>query len=177
MEIKADKQPKWYRRTIYMLIAIVISALLPKFPVFSFQEDKGIIYIRSFSMDAETFYVTQTELATGAEEVESTMSVKGLYFCAKAMYAVCILALLCFFKDRWRMALCVIAATLAGVYYLLMVYYAIKITDYFYTTLYPNFAAIMPAVVLQLMLLARRDVAYHMMSLNEDEEKGDEPKD
>jgi len=160
-----------------MLMAVLASALLFVRPVFSFQEDKGIIYVRSFSMDSKMFYVTQTEMKTGMEEVVSTMSVKGLYICAWAMLATCLAALLCIFDDFWRMTLCIIAAALAGVYYLLMVYYAVQITDRFYTTLYPNLMAVLPAIVLQLMLLVRRDIAHDMMIANEDEEKEEEPQD
>ena len=47
-----------YRRWAYMLIAIAASAVMFLHPVFSFQQDKGIIYVRSFSMDQKRFYVT-----------------------------------------------------------------------------------------------------------------------
>ena len=160
-----------YRRWIYMTIAIIASALLISQTVFSFKEDKGIIYIRSFSMDQTTFYVTQTELATGAEEITATMSVAGLYYCARTLMAVCLLCFLCFFSNRWRMILAVLGAILAGVYYVLMIYYAVKITDFHYTTLYPNFWAVLPAIVLQMMVLTWQNVARYVMTLNENEEK------
>jgi len=153
-----------------MLLAIIASGLLLKHPVLSFQEDKGIIYTRSFSMDAKVFYVIQTKLDTGAEEVTATMSVAGLYYTAWAMIITCIACLVCVLNPKWRMLLSVLAATIAGVYYILMIYYAIAITDNHYTTLYPNFYALLPAIALQCMLLVRRDVAREIAAENENEE-------
>ena len=160
-----------YRRWIYMIIAIIASAILPSQKMFSFQDDKGIIYVRSFSMDEKVFYVTQTELATGAEEVTETMSIAGLYYCAKAMLVLCVLCFFCFFSKRGRMVLAVLAAILAGAYYILMIYYAVRITDEHFTTLYPTIMAVLPAIVLQLMLLVRRNVAHAAMLENINEEK------
>ena len=160
-----------FRRWAYMVVAIVAAGVLPMKPVFNFQEDKGIIYIRSFSMDKEMFYVTQTELSTGASEVVSTKSVAGLYYCARTMYYLCILCLLCFFSNKWRMWICVITAVCAGAYYILMLYYAVTITDNFYTTLYPTYMALLPAVVLQMMILVRQNVLLAEKQWNEDEEK------
>jgi peptidoglycan/LPS O-acetylase OafA/YrhL len=159
-----------YRRWAYMIVAIIATIILLHVPVFSFRDDKGIFYIRSFSMDQTTFYVTQTEIKTGAEEVTATMSVAGLYYCAKAILYLCIITLLCFFNKKWRMTLCVVTAVLAGAYYIVMVYYAMKMTDTHYTTLSPTIYAVLPAIVLQLMLLVRRNVASAIMAHNENEE-------
>ena len=170
-EKKRNKVRPVYLRWAYMVISVVAAALLLSHPVFSFQEDKGIIYVRSFSMDAKTFYVVQTKLDSGMEEVTETMSVAGLHYCAWAMLVTCAACILCFFSRKWRMILCILAAFLAGAYYILMIYYAIQMTDNYYTTLYPNLFALLPAVVLQLMLLARRDIAHRIMTENENEEK------
>ena len=107
MDNKADKKlfQAMYRRWIYMLIAIGASMFLLSHPVFSFKEDQGIIYIRSFSMDKTTFYVTQTELKTGAEHITATMSVKGLYYCNWAMLLGCILCFFCFFSFLMKIKL------------------------------------------------------------------------
>ena len=161
-----------FRRWVYMVIAIVASAVLSLHPVFSFQEDKGIIYIRSFSMDQETFYVTQTELRTGAEQITATMSVKGLYFCRRLMLFGCILCLLCFFSKRWRLTLALITAFIAGAYYVLMIYYAMRMSDDHYATLYPNLMAVFPAIVLQMMILVRQNIIKSMITA-EDTERGD----
>lgn len=160
MESEAEKRTikATFRRWIYMVVAIVAAALLPVKPVFSFLEDKGIIYVRSFSMDQREFVVTQTELATGAEQVTSTMSVKGLYYCQRAMLLGTILCFLCFYHYRWRIALCSIVAVICGIYYALMAIYAMRMADMHFTTLYPNWPAILPALVLQMMLMTRRNV-------------------
>ncbi len=151
--------PRMLRRWIYMSIAIIAAALLGTRPVFNFQSDTGILYTRSFSMeDQKQFVVTQRELSTGAEEVAAIMSVKGLYYCSKAMLWGSILCLLCFFSYRGRMTLIFVTVAAAGLFYILMIVYAIRMTDQHYATLYPNFAAIWPAIVLQAMLLTRSNM-------------------
>jgi hypothetical protein len=151
--------PRMLRRWIYMSIAIIAAALLGTRPVFNFQSDTGILYTRSFSMeDQKQFVVTQRELSTGAEEVAAIMSVKGLYYCSKAMLWGSILCLLCFFSYRGRMTLIFVTVAAAGLFYILMIVYAIRMTDQHYATLYPNFAAVLPAIVLQAMLLTRSNM-------------------
>ena len=54
-----------YRRWAYMVVAILVSTWLLDATVFNFEDDKGILYIRSFDMNQEEFVVTQTELDTG----------------------------------------------------------------------------------------------------------------
>ena len=169
-EFSKNETRAMFLRWAYMLLAIMVCALLFKSTVFSFQEDKGIIYIRSFEMDQQTFSVIQTDMSTQAEEVVATMSVKGLYYCNWAMYITCIACFLCFFSSRWRMALCIIAALLAGAYYILMIIYAIQITEVHFATLTPNLWAVLPAIVLQLMLMVRRNVMHHKLVENENEE-------
>lgn len=166
--------PTWAKQVICIFVAIIASGLLLKLPVFFFQDDKGIMYVRSFSMTPKIFYVMQTEIATGIEEVSATMSVAGLYYCAWAMLLTSLACLLCIYNNRWRMILCVAAAFFAGAYYLLMIYYAIEMTGNHYSTLYPNFVALLPAVVLHMMLLVRRNLAQSIMAENEDEEQEDE---
>ena len=151
--------PRMLRRWIYMSIAIIAAALLGTRPVFNFQSDTGILYTRSFSMeDQKQFVVTQRELSTGAEEVAAILSVKGLYYCSKAMLWGSMLCLLCFFSYRGRMTLIFVTVAAAGLFYILMIVYAIRMTDQHYATLYPNFAAIWPAIVLQAMLLTRSNM-------------------
>ena len=147
-----------YRRWAYMAVAILASAVLLDCSVFNFQDDTGIIYIRSFSMNQQVFTVTQTELSTGLSHVWDTMSVKGLYYCVKAMMWGSILCFLCFFSSRWRMRIAILTAFVAGAYYIFLVYYAIKISDLHYATFYPNWKSFLPAVVCQLMILTRTNV-------------------
>lgn len=151
--------PRMLRRWIYMSIAIIAAALLGTRPVFNFQSDTGMLYTRSFSMeDQKQFVVTQRELSTGAEEVAAILSVKGLYYCSKAMLWGSMLCLLCFFSYRGRMTLIFVTVAAAGLFYILMIVYAYRMTDQHYATLYPNFAAIWPAIVLQAMLLTRSNM-------------------
>ena len=141
-----------------MAIAIAAAAFLQTRPVLNFNEDKGIIYIRSFSMDQKTFYVTQTTLSDHVPEVTATMSVAGLYWCNEAMLWGTVLCLLCFFRNRWRILIATVTAVIAGLYYVLLVYYAIKMSDNHYATLYPNWMVIWPAIVCQMMVLTRQNV-------------------
>ena len=160
-----------FRRWIYMAVAIAASILLLNKPVFSFQEDIGIIYVRSFSMNATTFFVTQTELRTGAQQIVSTRSVHGLYYCAIILLIGSSLCFLCFFDERWRTSIAIITAVVAGIYYIFLVYYAIIIAQDYYATLYPNIVAIMPALILEAMLLVRRNIARSFFDADSDEEE------
>jgi len=164
------------RRRLYMAVAIIASVVLLQRPVFNFQDDKGIMYVRSFSMTEKTFVVTQTELATGIPHVTAVMSTKGLRICNYFMIAGCVLCWLCFFEDRWRVFIALVTALLAGVYYILMIYYAMRMSSDHYATLYPNFMAILPAIVLQMMVFVRRNV-FHVNLEAEDNalEKNDQP--
>ena len=147
-----------YRRWVYMAVAIIAALILLHHPVCNFLDDKGILYVRSFSMTQEEFVVTQTELATNISSTTATMSVKGLYYCIKAMIVGVILCFLCFFSDKWRIIIAVVTAFIAGFYYVFLVYYISKIADLHYATVYPNFMAILPAVVCQMMLLVRKNI-------------------
>ena len=126
-----------YRRWAYMVVAILVSTWLLDAAIFNFEDDKGILYIRSFDMNQEEFVVTQTELDTGLSHPWARMSVKGLYYLDKVMQWGCIACLLCFFSNRW---------------------YAMQISDVHYATFYPNFKVFLPAVVCQLMILVRQNV-------------------
>ena len=159
-----------YRRWAYMGIAILASALLFTRPVFSFQDDKGIIYVRSFTMDQKFFTVTQTELETGIPHVTAVMSVKWLYRINKVMLWSCIICLLCFWSNQWRFWIALVTACIAGVYYLFMAYYAMQITEDHYATLYPTFMAFLPAVVLQMMILVQQNVRREGMYRDEEVE-------
>ena len=169
-ELKNSIYPR-LRRWAYMVLAIITSALLFVAPVFHFQEDKGILYVRSFSMDQETFEVIQTEISTNMQQVVDTMSVKGLYYCAWGMLATSIACFLCFFRKRWRIALCFITIGFASAYYVLLIYYALRIEEAYFATLSPSWIAILPAIVLQLMLLIRREMIRAIRAEDVNEEK------
>ncbi len=158
------------RHFIFVLAAIVATAFLPSKPIFSFQSDKGIIYERSFSMDRHQFVVTQTDLATGAEHVTATMSVNGLYYCYLGMLFGSIACMLCFFSRRKTVKVCHFVIAVAGLYYGLAVFYALRIADQYYATLFPTITIILPAIVIQMMLLTRRNI---LRATREENEEGD----
>ena len=147
-----------WRPWIYMAVALVAVVLIRIAPVFSFQEEKGIVHVRSFTMDVKEFVEWRTDLQTGAKHVENTLSVWGLYCCYLVMLCGSIACLLCFFDDYLRFLLCALVIAAAGVYYVLIVYYAIRISDEFYATFYPSFTIICPAIVLQSMAWVRKDI-------------------
>ena len=109
-------------------------------------------------MNQKTFYVTQTDLKTGVGEITATTSVKWFYLCNKAMLWGCILSLLTFFSTRLRLTVTYITAVVAGFYYVLVVYYALKLADLHYTTLYPNYMIVLPAVVCAMMILVSKNI-------------------
>ena len=147
-----------YRRWAYMLIAIAASAVMSLHPVFSFQQDKGIIYVRSFSMDQKRFYVTQTDMSSGAQEITAVTSVKWLYYCSKAMLWGSILCFLCFFSNPIRLGITYAVAAVSGFYYVLMVYYSMYLSDLHYATISPNFMAIFPGIVCAMMVLTGKNI-------------------
>jgi len=165
-----------YRRWAYMAVAVVACLLLYTRPVFTFREDIGIRYIRSFEMTEKRFAVTQTEMATGIQQITATMPVKGLYFCHTAMMIGVVLCLLCFDMRGWRMIVCAVTAGICGLYYVLMVIYAIRMADLHYATVVPTFAAILPAIVLEMMLLTRQTIIRTMFIENDAEEEKEEEK-
>ena len=152
------KEKAMYRRWAYMAVAILAAVILLHRPTCNFLDDKGIYYVRSFSMTQKEFVVTQTDLKTDASNISATMSLKGLYYCIMAMIGGVCLCFLCFFSNRWRIILAVITAFIAGSYYIILVYYIYKMSDVHYATVYPNLTALLPAVVCQMMLLVRKNI-------------------
>ena len=157
-----------YRRWIYMVIAIVASVAMLSQPACKFLDDKGIRYVRSFSMTQTQITLTLTDIKTNTDTVKDTMSVKGLYYCVIAMIVVSSLCFLCFFSDRWRIIIAIITACVAGLYYILLVYYIFRIADKQFATAYPTFVVILPAVVCQMMLLVRRSIFQEITDAEEE---------
>ena len=160
MSTAQKKKPFYvmYRHWIYMVVAVVAALLIRIAPVFSFQEEKGIVHVRSFTMDVKEFVEWRTDLQTGAKHVENTLSVWGLYCCYLVMLCGSIACLLCFFDNYLRFLLCTLVILAAGVYYVLIMYYAIRISDEFFATFYPSFTIICPAVVLLAMAWVRKGI-------------------
>ena len=148
-----------YRRLAYMAIALTAVCLMRVAPVFSFSTDKGIIYDRSFTMDLQEFQVIQTTLDTHIPQVWATMSVNGLYVVQQILFWAIIVCMLVFYptKVRWYLSLGIAAA--GGVFYFLLIHYALRISDLQYATLAPTWVAFLPAVVIAMMILLNRNVS------------------
>lgn len=146
------------KRFIYILVAIVATLLLDHLPALSFMADRGIVYDRSYMMDQHLFQVVLTDLKSGVVTIDSTLSVNGLWICYTALWVSCLLVLLCFFSRRWRLRLTGITIGIASAYYALFLYYVIRIVGEYYPTIYPNIAVILPAIVIQMMILVRSSI-------------------
>lgn len=155
------------RRILYMAVAIIAAALMSLEPAFSFQDDKGIIYVRSCTMTDKKVQLTQTELSTGITSVVATRSVIGLYYTRIAMLVGSILVFLCFFRNRWRLRLCILVIACASAYYILLIYYAVQLTDVFFVTITPHFTVILPAIILEMMVLTRRNILNERLDRDE----------
>jgi uncharacterized membrane-anchored protein len=151
-----------------MVVAIVASVAMLSQPACKFLDDKGIRYVRSFSMTQTQITLTLTDIKTNTDTVKDTMSVKGLYYCVIAMIVGSSLCFLCFFDDRWRIIIAIITACVAGLYYILLVYYIFRIADKQFATAYPTFVVILPAVVCQMMLLVRRSIFQEITDAEEE---------
>ena len=156
-----------YKRWLFMLVAISAAMALRYVPVFDFQSDKGVISNRTYEMDQKNFYAWQTNFDTNERVIVGVVSVKGLYYCNLAMIGTSLLCLLCFFSDQWRIWLSLITVILCGAYYALMAYYAMRISNEWFPTLYPNLAAILPAVVLEAMVLTRKSLLQDLRHSDE----------
>lgn len=148
------------RRVVYIVIAIIAAALTAKEPVFTFGQDKGIIYTRSFSMDLKEFVVTQTTLDTHVDNVWKKESVIGLYVCYILMLVFSIACLFAIYPTMLRLIVSSLTMTAAGLFYVFWIYYAVKISGE-YATLAPTWTAFMPAVVIAMMLAVFRNVMKH----------------
>ena len=119
----------------------------------------GVIYHGNRLLPGvKEFVEWRTDLQTGAKHVENTLSVWGLYSCYLVMLCGSIACLLCFFDNYLRFLFCTLVILAAGVYYVLIMYYAIRISDEFYATFYPTLTIICPAVVLLAMAWVRKDI-------------------
>ena len=159
-----------YRRWAYMALAILATWMITLHPVLSFHEDKGIYYTRSFSMDLQQVVVLQTSLDSldpemkevlPKQEVVNTISVYGLYLLQKLIFWTCIVCFIIFYPTRVRWYLSFVIMALAGVFYVLLVYYALRISDMEFATLAPTWSAFMPAVVIAMMVLLNRNVIQY----------------
>ena len=148
------------KRLVYMLVALVAAVLLNYLPSVSFLSDKGILYNRSYTIDQHLFQVLQTNLQNGLTEVSSVQSVEGLWYCYTALWVSCLLVLLCFFS-----------IVLAGGYYALFLYYIVGIVGEYFPTPYPHIGIILPAIIIQMMILVRRTILSDLAEQDEQNEE------
>lgn len=161
------KATAMYRRWAYMVVAIIASLLISVSPTYSFMPDQGTFSVRSFSMTKTKVIVTQTLKDTGIKRVLATRSVAGIYVCFWAMLLGSITCFLMFYSSRIRIYSCFFTIGAAGLYYVFLVYYALRISGEQYCTLAPTWTVILPAIVLEMMILVFRNVTRYGTYLEE----------
>ena len=146
-------------RWIYMLLAFAAAYTMNYFTVLEFQPDKGIIYMRNYEMTQSRFIVTQTELeGEHKTEVVAVVSLKWLNRAKWAIIAMTILCTLCFFSNKLQITVSLLTLVVCVLYYVILIYYAIRISDEQFPTMYPTLAAVLPAIVMQMMILLRKNI-------------------
>ena len=146
-------------RWVSMFSALVAAVAMNYFTVLSFQPDRGIIYIRSYEMTQTVFRVTQTKLDNSEEsEVVAVISLKWLNRAKWAIIAMTILCTLCFFSNKLQITVSLLTLVVCVLYYVILIYYAIQISDEQFPTMYPTLAAVLPAIVMQMMILLRKNI-------------------
>lgn len=155
------------KRFLYMLVAIVATIPMFHFVDLSFQSDKGIIYNRSYEMSQTQFRVIQTKLDNSETEVVAIMSLKWLYRSKWALLCGTVLCMLCFFSDRWRITASLLTIGLCILYYIVLIAYAMKISDEQFPTLYPNLVTVCPVIVAQMMIMLRRSILQDLRHQDE----------
>ena len=163
---------KWGR----LVLAIVSSIILLNKPVFNFIDEKGIVSVKTYKITTRTFEMHFVDMKTGLDELVGAMSVKGLFYGALAILLGCIVCTL-FYEDlEIRILSASITAFMSGAYYLLIGYYAIRLSQEFCLILYPNWVALLPAIVLVTMLWIRKDTLRRLIDAKQDEDEGLSPR-
>ena len=162
-----SKLAAMYRRWAYMAVAILATALLTVGPLFSFYSDQGVIFVRTGTINQHEFAILQTEIENGITHVTETMSVEGLYYCYIAMLIGGIVTILCFYHAEARLWACLFTIAAAAGYYICGIYYYMMITNTFFPTIAPTWIAILPAVVIEMMVLTRKNVLTYGNYLDE----------
>ena len=163
---------KWGR----LVLAIVSSIILLNKPVFNFIDEKGIISVKTYKITTRTFEMHFVDMKTGLDELVGAMSISGLFYGALAIMVGCFLCALLYESHRIRILICSITAFMAGTYYLIMMYYAIRLSQEFCLILYPNWVALLPAIVLLTMLWIRKDTLRRLIDAVQDEDEGLSPR-
>ena len=150
-------------RWVYIGIAVIASVLLLCRPVFSFQQDKGILYTRHYKIDNKKVTVIQTGLEDHIEYVLETRSIIALHVLGHLMLWSSVAVLLLFFDPIRQHQATLLPIVFAALYYVFVIYYAVDITDRFFATLYPSWPVLMPAVVIEMMVLVRKGIHHEQL--------------
>lgn len=169
---RKKKRKKLIRKWVRLLLAIASSVLLLTQPVFNFPDEKGIENTRTYVMTTHRFEVHHIEYATGIDKLAGSMSVQGFFYGALAILLGCVICTISYSYHMVRILTCSITAFLAGAYYLIMVYYAIRLSDEFYMILYPNLFALLPVVILIIMLSIRKETVNKLVSAERKKDEG-----
>jgi len=169
---KRKKTYRFLRKWGRLVLAIVASVLLLNKPVLSFLDEPGLENVRTYRMTPSRFEVHHIEMATGLDKLMGAMSVKGLYYGAWAILLGCIACALLYESHRTRIIVCSITAFLAGAYYMIMIYYAIRLSQKFFLIIYPNWITLLPLVVLITMLFIRNETVRKLIDAQQDADEG-----
>ena len=159
---------KWGR----LVLAIVSSIILLNKPVFNFVDEKGIVSIKTYKITTRTFEMHYVNMTTGLDELVGAMSISCLFYGALAILIGCVACALLYESHRLRILSASITAFMAGAYYLLIGYYAIRLSQKFFLILYPNWVALLPALVLVTMLSIRNETVRKLVAVKQDEDEG-----
>ena len=172
---KRKRRNRMIRKWGRLVLAIVSSILLLSKPVFNFVDEKGLVSVKTYKITPRTFEMHYVNMTTGLDELIGAMSISGLFYGALAILIGCVACALLYESHRLRILSASITAFLAGAYYLLIGYYAIRLSQEFFLILYPNWVALLPLVVLVTMLLIRNDTVRRLMEVKQDEDEGLSP--
>lgn len=173
MEAKSQKkQNRIVRKWGRLILAIVSSVLLLNKPVYDFPDEPGMENVRTYTMTTRTFEVHHIEMATGMDTLMGTMSVKGLFFGALAILLGSVVCTVFYSDHIVRVLSSMITACLAGGYYLIMIYYAVRLSQEFFLIIYPNWIAILPLVVLLSMLSIRKETVHRLVAAKQKADEG-----
>ena len=173
MEVKSKKkQQRLIRKWVRLVLAIAASVLLLNKPVYNFPDELGMEHVRTYIMTTRTFEVHHIEMSTGMDDLMGTMSVKGFFFGALAMLIGCVICTVFYSDHIVRVLSSTITAYLAGAYYLIMIYYAVRLSQKFFLIIYPNWIAMLPLVVLLTMLSIRKETVHRLVDAKEKAEEG-----
>ncbi len=169
---KKQKRNRMIRKWGRLVLAIVSSILLLSKPVFNFVDEKGLVSVKTYKITPRTFEMHYVNMTTGLDELVGAMSISGLFYGALAILIGCVACALLYESHRLRILSASITAFMAGVYYLLIGYYAIRLSQEFCLILYPNWVALLPLVVLVTMLVIRNDTVRRLMEVKQDADEG-----